>query len=323
MDTAGSLDADGRNLLVGAPETTAAEARAGAPTTHGPPFHAVYPPGPNHQPGKIDHPDQPDRREENKIPDGAGPAVHFPRPVEVQSVPQTPVNGSTPAGGTPRPELKIHEEPAPAKESLNDSVFITGDEEPAPTPKASIPRSEPVSAPAIGNAATGSLNGQSEAAKTAAPVTHTGPAAESVPAPAPAHFPITGPVSIPDPAPTVTPQSAKPAEHAGPLKLNEPAPPPAHLGPTEPPKPDDPIAGEKRKFDSAVVAATVKPLTADRANPPPLPFDKKPKVDDAPAETNGGAPAPKAGPSRPKKDKKAPAVGRTARKTRSQGPADA
>ncbi|POR37732.1 Uncharacterized protein TPAR_02053 [Tolypocladium paradoxum] len=308
-----------------APEPTAPEARAGAPAMEKPPFLAGCPPAPlTYQPGKLDQPHHPDRREENKIPDGAGPAVAAPRPVEIQSVPETPVNGSTPAGGTPRPELKIAEEPSPAKESPKEPAFIIGVQEPLPTTKASIPRSEPVSELTVGNAPTSSLNGETKPAETAAPATHTGPAAEPVPAPAPAHVPITGPASIPDPAPAVAPQPAKPAEHAGPLKLNEPAAPAAPSEPAKPVEPADPIAGEKRKFDSGAVAATVKPLTADRANAPPLPSDKKPKVGNAPAETNGGAPAPKAGPGRPKKDKRAtPVVGRTARKTRSQGPADA
>ncbi|KND89411.1 hypothetical protein TOPH_05803 [Tolypocladium ophioglossoides CBS 100239] len=309
---------------VGPPEPTAPEARAGAPTMDGPPFLAVCPPAPpNHQPGKLDHPDGPDRRKENKVSVGAGPAVAAPRPVEIQSVPETPVNGSTPAGGTPRPELKIPEEPAPAKESPKDPVFITGLQEPLSTLTA-VPRSEPVSELTVGKAATSSLNGKAKAAETSAPATHTGPAAEPVPAPAPAHMPITDPASIPDPAPAVAPQPAKPAEHAGPLKLNEPAAPPAPSEPSKPAELYDPIVGEKRKFDCAAVAATAKPLTADRAPPPPLPSDKRPKVDDARAETNGGAPAPKAGPGRPKKNKKAaPVVGKTARKTRSQGPVDA
>ncbi|PNY23146.1 Uncharacterized protein TCAP_06905 [Tolypocladium capitatum] len=306
-------DADSLNLLVGAPEATALEARGGAPTMDGPPFPALChsaPPG--CRPGKLDQPDQLDRRE-NKMPDGAGPAVAAPRPVEIESVPETPVNGSTPAGGTPRPELKIAQEPAPAKESRDAHVFLTEAQEPPPIPTASIPSGEPVSDIVIGNAATSSLNGETKPAKTAAVATHTGPVAEPVPAPAPAHVPMTGPVSIPNPAPAVAPQPANPTGHAGSLKLNEPDAPPAPSEPAKPAEPSGPMAGEKRKFDSVA-----------RANPPPLPSDKKPKVDDGSAKTNGGAPAHKAGPGRPRKDKKAaPVVGKTARKTRSQGPADA
>ena len=158
-------------------------------------FLAVAPTGSDSsQLGKLGLPDQPDKGEGNRFADGAGPAVGAPKPVEVQSIPQTPMNGSTPAGGTPRPELKINEEPAPAKEPRNESVFLSGAQEPVHTPKESMPTSEPVSAPAVGNALSGSLNGAPKPAGTAAPATHTGPAAEPVPAPAPAPVPITGPV---------------------------------------------------------------------------------------------------------------------------------
>lgn len=55
-----------------------------------------------------------------------------PKPVDVTSVPQTPVNNSTPAGGSPRPELEIAPEPAPEKAKTPEAPVILGraDEKP-------------------------------------------------------------------------------------------------------------------------------------------------------------------------------------------------
>ncbi|KJZ70905.1 hypothetical protein HIM_09698 [Hirsutella minnesotensis 3608] len=89
---------------VGAPAPSAPEAKAGAPT--------VDTSGALNSPVKEDHPSLPEKP--TNVADGAGSAVAAPKPVEVKSVPETPVNGATPAGGTPRPELKIVEEPSAA-----------------------------------------------------------------------------------------------------------------------------------------------------------------------------------------------------------------
>lgn len=70
--------------------------------------------------------------EDNKIADGAGPAVGAPKPVEVLSVPETPVNGTTPAGGTPKPELDVSEEVKEPPEE--EPTVLTGIKEPEPTP---------------------------------------------------------------------------------------------------------------------------------------------------------------------------------------------
>lgn len=80
----------------------------------------------------------------------------LPRPVEVKSVPDTPVNNSTPAGGTPRPVLDISQEPIkapePEKVELEPAVekpaaekpTITSAPAPAPVPAAAPAEPEPV-----------------------------------------------------------------------------------------------------------------------------------------------------------------------------------
>lgn len=55
--------------------------------------------------------------------EGLKPAV-VPKPVEVNSVPETPVNNHTPVGGTPRPDLKISEEDKAAAEKQADSDSV-------------------------------------------------------------------------------------------------------------------------------------------------------------------------------------------------------
>ncbi|ODA76820.1 hypothetical protein RJ55_07336 [Drechmeria coniospora] len=223
----------------------AAEAKAGAF-----PLPVCAPAPAGHQPGK------PERERENHggIPERA---LLGPKPVEVQSLPQTPLDGSTPAGGTPRPELKIDEEPPPA----DSHQVIPGLFEPAPPP-----------APP-GRDDAGSVNGE---------VVDT-------------------------------------------------------LGPGKPSTLADPAIGDKRKLNDASLAddgaePSPKPAVAPAPAPadpdPDTPTDKKAKMDDgAVDDANDSAPAPNAVPGnggRPKKDKTAPPpVGRTARKTRSQGPAEA
>ncbi|EQL02545.1 hypothetical protein OCS_01736 [Ophiocordyceps sinensis CO18] len=188
---------------VAAPEPAAPEAEAGAPTMDGSASTAAgLPSSANHE-DKPAQSSETDKGLQAKVPDGAAPAVGAPKPAEVKSVPETPVNGATPADATPKPELKIPDEPATAKESPEEPVVTTEVSDPKAAPAVSAPESD--------------------------------------------------------------------------------------------------------------------------AAPPPV---KKAKVDDVPAQTNGGKPAngnpPVRKPGRPRKDKTAaPMVGRTARKTRSQGPAEA
>ena len=88
----------------------------------------------------------------NKPVEAAAPGLSapaFPKPVEVKSVPQTPINDRTPAGGTPRPELDISQEPVQKPESDKPATLpeakaatsvpkpessLNGAKEPAPTP---------------------------------------------------------------------------------------------------------------------------------------------------------------------------------------------
>ena len=49
-----------------------------------------------------------------------------PKPVEVTSVPETPVNNSTPAGGSPRPELDVLADPVAEKPKTPEAPVILG-----------------------------------------------------------------------------------------------------------------------------------------------------------------------------------------------------
>jgi len=69
------------------------------------------------------------------IPDGAGPAVGAPKPVEVTSVPETPVNQGTPAGGTPRAELNIGGATPKEKTPEPNAILGPGDNQPTSAPK--------------------------------------------------------------------------------------------------------------------------------------------------------------------------------------------
>lgn len=239
------------------------------------------------------HEDQPGRPSEANIADGAGPAVSAPKPVEVKSVPETPANGASPAGATPRPELKIQDEPAAAEDTPQEPTVTTGVTDPKPTPAVSILASD------ASAAATTNGNKPDETATLA---THTGPESETVPATAPAPTAVADASVLPAAAPLLTTEPAKTS------------------GAVAPAAPMEPATGDKRHLDKEGV-----PPMARMESPPPA---KRAKVDDAPVETNGGKAAngsPTARkPGRPKKDKMAgPQVGRTARKTRSQGPAEA
>lgn len=98
-----------------------------------------------------------EKPEEKTISDGAGPAVAppKPKPVEVMSVPQTPLNGNTPAGGTPRPELDLSGETQPEKPQAVEAVMTTSVLDPQSTPKASASKPEPVSEEPIVDRPTG------------------------------------------------------------------------------------------------------------------------------------------------------------------------
>lgn len=216
---------------------------------------------------------------ENKAPEGAKPAEPFnlvdafklahqiPRPVEVQSVPETPVNQSV--NGSPKPELDISMEPEEPPEPQEEPVVITSVQEPLPTPTASIPNSD------------------------------------------------IGPDSIVDKP--VTPNGeSKTAEMAGALQTGN-----------DDDKSDvsEIIIGEKRKLaelpDDAPAAPSAAAEKEDSDESEPA--DKKAKIDDGEASSNGGAPRKPGRPKKNNKEKKTvapPALGKTARKTRSQGPVE-
>ncbi|KAL7810829.1 hypothetical protein V8C26DRAFT_422620 [Trichoderma gracile] len=214
---------------------------------------------------------------DTKVPEEAKPAEEppsaadafkesqKPHAVEVQSVPETPVNAATPANGSPRPELPISAEPEEPEKPKEDPVLITEVQEPLPTPSASAPGSD------------------------------------------------VGPDSIVDKP--VTPNGeSKPAElMAGALQTGN-AEDKSETSST--------AAGEKRKQpDTVDVSAAADEAAAEKEDSEESEqADKKVKIDEnGTAATNGGSRKP----GRPKKDKKAaPVVGKTLRKTRSQGPVE-
>ncbi|KAF4968756.1 hypothetical protein FSARC_3885 [Fusarium sarcochroum] len=108
---------------VGAPAPTAPEAEAGAPTMD-----------------TTSAPSEPAKPEENKPTDGAGGLSAPPKPVEVASVPQTPVNYQTPAGGTPRPVLNIEEETKETPKNEDEAAFVTTGVETTSAPAVSAPK---------------------------------------------------------------------------------------------------------------------------------------------------------------------------------------
>ncbi|CEI62646.1 hypothetical protein FVEN_g5175 [Fusarium venenatum] len=106
---------------VGAPAPTAPEAEAGAPTLG------------------TAAPSEPTKSEESKPTGGAGGLHAPPKPVEVASVPQTPINNMTPAGGTPRPVLNIEEEPKDSPKNEDENAFVTTGVETTSAPTVSEP----------------------------------------------------------------------------------------------------------------------------------------------------------------------------------------
>ncbi|KAH6610019.1 hypothetical protein Trco_000039 [Trichoderma cornu-damae] len=258
---------------VGAPVPTAPEVEAGAPTTE-----TAKAEEPVNPPAPLETPREPPIVAETKAPDEEKPAeeppkaaeafklVHsIPRPVEVQSVPETPVNMSTPVNGSPRQELKISVEPEEPENPQEEPAIITGVQEPLPTPTASVANSD------------------------------------------------IGPDSIVDKP--VTPNGeSKTAEMAGALQTGNEEDKSEGL---------DAVTGEKRKLPEAPADAEAEAAAAEKEDSEESePADKKAKIDNGGPTTNGRASG-RGKPGRPRKDKKAaPVVGKTARKTRSQGPVE-
>ncbi|KAK1251305.1 hypothetical protein MKX07_005860 [Trichoderma sp. CBMAI-0711] len=262
---------------VGAPVPEAPEAQAGAPTLDmgadtAKPDATADSSAPSEKPKElpiIGDTKAPEDAKPAQEPPSAADAFKEshkpPHAVEVQSVPETPVNTSTPANGSPRPELPTSAEPEESEKPKEDPVLITEVQEPLPTPSASAPGSD------------------------------------------------VGPDSIVDKP--VTPNGeSKPAElMAGALQTGN-AEDKSETSST--------AAGEKRKQpDTAEPVAAADEATAEKEDSEESErADKKVKIDEnGKAATNGGSRKP----GRPKKDKKAaPVVGRTLRKTRSQGPVE-
>jgi hypothetical protein len=72
------------------------------------------------------------------------PAVGAPKPVQCMSVPDTPLKGTTPATGSPAPELRIEQEPVGQGQlhtSQNDKNAILGPQDPS-VPKRPAPEPE-------------------------------------------------------------------------------------------------------------------------------------------------------------------------------------
>ncbi|KAJ4314276.1 hypothetical protein N0V84_008979 [Fusarium piperis] len=220
---------------VGAPDPKAPEAEAAAPTMD-----------------TTTAPSEPAKSEDSKP---AGLNVPAPKPVEVMSVPETPINNRTPAGGTPRPELNIEEESKEPPKNEDEVAFITTGVETGSAPAVSAPKDAPM---------------------------------------------------------TDKPADDKPTEAAT-------------NGASKPGSDDvtEAAAGEKRKLSEAAPTTNgASPADAEKAEPEER--AKKARVDDVADEPTATETATNGKGTKAKKDKKAPpAVGRTARKTRSQGPVEA
>ncbi|KAG6009692.1 hypothetical protein E4U54_008503 [Claviceps lovelessii] len=287
------------------------------------PLPAVCPPSPAHTTGQeqaktadrpVDEPmDEPPSSLDAKGANGTvggkvGHKLGGPKPVEVTSVPQTPLKGcSTPAGGTPRPELKITAEPAPsAAEPDTDPIIepiVKRDDE---VPKASSATSAPP-----GN-------------RSQSP-----PWTES-------HQESETPQAVNESVLPQVSESCSQEESAVTVKAPEVAakePTVNGIAGTDEPrvKPRAPVAGRKRKLDEASDSGTVKLAENPTAtqNAPPVGKKRKldnassiqPVADDAATAANGPA-RPSSKTVRRKREKKLWTVGRTDRKTRSQGPVD-
>ncbi|KZZ98860.1 hypothetical protein AAL_02411 [Moelleriella libera RCEF 2490] len=240
------------------------------------------------------------------------------------SVPETPINGTTPAGGTPRPELNIAEEPIPSavesdtNTALKSAALISNQELQATpallapslgreeaedsvknSPDASKPdvkqspesRDGPESATAVSVEPSLEKVVPDSAKKPEPPVTHTGPEAESLPAPAPAPTEASAALASAESVPDGDVKTGTKR------KLSDVA----SLAVAKQPK-LDPVSAKPGSANGLGDPAVFEPsLNSPQAAQPKSPSKKVP---------NG------------KRGKKAPVVGRTARKTRSQGPAD-
>ncbi|KAM0218007.1 hypothetical protein ACHAQD_007207 [Fusarium lateritium] len=226
---------------VGAPEPTAPEADAGVPTmdTTKDSLETAKP-------------------EESKPTGSAGGLRAPPKPVEIASVPQTPINNMTPAGGTPRPVLNIEDEPKEIPKNDDENAFLTTDADASAPPTSALKDVSMTDKPTDDKPAV--INGTSK------------------------------------------PEVNDVAEVAAGEKRKAEEPPAATNGSS------DPAAAEK---SSSEEPAEKKARVQDVADEPTA-------TDDAPLDgkqENGKA---------AKKDKKVvPSVGKTARKTRSQGPVEA
>ncbi|RMJ13968.1 hypothetical protein CDV36_006336 [Fusarium kuroshium] len=219
---------------VGAPDPKAPEAEAGAPTMD-----------------TTTAPSEPAKSEDNKPAGLSAP----PKPVEVMSVPETPINNRTPAGGTPRPELNIEEEPKEPAKNEDEVAFITTGVETG-------------SAPAVS--------------------------------------------ALKDATMTDKPADDKPTEAAT-----------NGAGKSSADDITEAAAGEKRKLGEAAPATNgAAPAEAEKAEPEER--AKKARVEDVADEPTATETATNGKGTKAKKEKKAaPVVGKTARKTRSQGPVEA
>ena len=242
---------------VGEPAPGAPEAEAGAPAVP-----TVDKPADSQPEEKKVEEAKPDTR------DGAGPAAALPKPVEIMSVPETPINTGTPAGGTPRPELRTVEEPT------SEPTVTTGLEA-APTSTESKPAEESVLKPAAEDAPVAAVNGKPDVEMASAVQTE----------------PETDQADE-----TAIAAAEETASSDKKRKLDETAPA---------------IADAPAELKEA---AQANGGTANGAAEEPS--EKKVKM-------NGGEPGSSPNGKVAKKDRKpAPAVGRTARKTRSQGPVE-
>ena len=259
-----------------------------------------------------------------------------PKPVEVLSVPQTPANSGTPAGGTPRPELKIAEEPEKPREDLDKAAFVgTGLQEPRSTPKTSLPEEDSIPEP-ITDAPLGTNGVSSKPAEmTGALQTDTPPAQPPTSLPT---KPVTAEeeaskaaeITTAPPPPTSLPTKSEAASEpksvsaettTAPVSLPTEAAPvaaPTSLA-TESAPAAELATGEKRKLEEPAMADTVM---ASATNGPGEVTQDEP--DQKRVKPNGQEDTPpKTGrPRKVSKPKPPPVVGRTERKTRSQGPAD-
>lgn len=227
---------------------------------------------------------------------GAGPAPSAPKPVEVMSVPDTPINGSTPAGGTPRPELNIPTEkvemPTSSAAPTSDAhkaeapSVTTGVQEPAPTPAVSLPKGESIPEPIKDSPSGPGLNGK--------------PAGEPAV--------MTGAIQSNDDSAPAQPSSLK-------RKLEDDKPSAPLNGDATTSQPEPERAEKKTKLNDSGAAASA-PSSKPETNSTSTTTENTANKDSG--KTNGRA---KKGMGKRAKKIAEAVVGKTARKTRSQGAA--